>query len=456
MSKRRFSGASTIACKALWHGIIVTLLWTIHGASLAQDVDLLNKAGSLIAARDYKAAYVLLEPVESENSGNPDYDMLFGLAALDSGHVTRGVFALERVLALQPDNVDARAQIARAYFLLGEQESARAEFRNVLNQQPREDIAKIINRYMSAIDKAQGLATSYSAYLEGTVGHDSNVNSATTAASVAVPGIANNLDLMLSKDSRANSDNFMTLTGGAVVSTPMTTRLSAFAGVNASQRLNHDEHAFDIGSLDVNAGVRYRHFVDTFTLAVQDANIWVDDQRFRRAYGLNTQWQHDISNQNQISLFAQASRISYPDNEIRDANRYVLGGGWAHVFSGDKMPVLFTSAYFGHEKMRSSGYDFLANDLYGARLGGQLTLTPTLVAYGVASYEHRHHDAEDPFFLTTRKDHQYDINFGLRYLVGSRWLLRPQVSYIRNDSNAKINDFDRYMLSVSLRRDFSW
>ena len=189
----------------LYKAAVVGAAWLLmgEGVALAQDTDVLHKASQLISKRDYAAAYGLLEPVESDHSGNPEYDMLFGLAAIDSGHVTRGVFALERVLALQPDNANARAQIARAYFLLGEQDAARAEFRNVLNQQPPEDISKVINRYMSAIDKAQGLKTSYSAYLEGTVGHDSNVNSATTAASVAVPGIANNLDLVLSRASRA-------------------------------------------------------------------------------------------------------------------------------------------------------------------------------------------------------------------------------------------------------------
>ncbi|MFL9710584.1 surface lipoprotein assembly modifier [Methylobacillus sp. Pita1] len=443
--------------RAAFHGMVGAALLLMGGAAACgQDADLLVKAGSLIAGRDYAAAYALLEPVESEHSGDPAYDMLFGLAAIDSGHVTRGVFALERVLAVQPDNANARAQIARAYFLLGEQEAARAEFRNVLDRQPPEDMARVINRYMSAIDKAQGLATTFSAYLEGTLGHDSNVNSATTASSVAVPGIANNLDLVLSRASRASSDNFMTVAGGMSMSTPLTSRLSVFAGANGSQRLNHDEHAFDIGSLDVNAGLRYRRFVDTFTLAVQDANIWVDDQRFRRAYGLNTQWQHDVDNKNQLSLFAQLVRISYPENEIRDANRYVAGAGWAHVFSGDKTPVLFTSVYMGREKVRSSGYDFLSNDLRGARVGGQLTLTPAVVAYGALSYEHRHHDAQDPFFLKTRQDNQFDISMGLRYLPGSDWVIRPQLSYIRNQSNTQINDFDRYMFSVSVRHDFNW
>lgn len=120
----------------------------------AQD-DVLAAAAKLMAAKQYQSAYSLLEPLETERSGEAEYDMLLGLSAIDSGHVTRGVFALERVLASNPGNGNARAHIARAYFLLGEQEAARAEFRNVLAQKPPEDMTQVINRYMSAIDKSR-------------------------------------------------------------------------------------------------------------------------------------------------------------------------------------------------------------------------------------------------------------------------------------------------------------
>lgn len=451
------AGGKAVLYRAAFHGMVGAALLLMGGAAAcAQDADLLDKAGSLIASRDYAAAYALLEPVESEHSGAPAYDMLFGLAAIDSGHVTRGVFALERVLAVQPDNANARAQIARAYFLLGEQEAARAEFRNVLNQQPPEDMTRVINRYMSAIDKAQGLTTIFSAYLEGTLGHDSNVNSATGVSSVAIPLFGGQIILDLDRASRETGDNYMNLAGGVSFRTPLAERLTLFAGVNASQRLNNHENEFAIGMLDANVGLSYRKYRDTYTLAAQATHLSLDKQIYRRTHGINAQWQRDINNKNQVNLFAQLSRLEYPDNDIRDADRYVAGGGWAHVFDGDLTPLLFISGYAGREETRDRRWDFLSNRLYGIRGGGQLTLKPKLVAFTTLGYEYRTHDEQEPLFLKDRVDRQWDLSLGFRYLPGYNWVIKPQLTYIRNESNIDLNDFDRYMVSVSVRREFNW
>jgi tetratricopeptide (TPR) repeat protein len=83
-----------------------------------------DRAAALLKRGDAKAAYELLLPLESQRAGDPAYDYLLGIAALDAGDPERAVFALERVLAQQPDNALARAEIARAYYVMGEREAA--------------------------------------------------------------------------------------------------------------------------------------------------------------------------------------------------------------------------------------------------------------------------------------------------------------------------------------------
>ena len=46
----------------------------------------------------------------SSFAGNPNFDYLLGIAALDSGRFAPAVLAFERVLAQQPDNLQARAE----------------------------------------------------------------------------------------------------------------------------------------------------------------------------------------------------------------------------------------------------------------------------------------------------------------------------------------------------------
>ncbi|HEY4637474.1 MAG TPA: hypothetical protein VIH23_04345, partial [Burkholderiales bacterium] len=75
-------------------------------ASLAALADAVtDRARALLQRNDAQAAYKLLLPLEPQRAGDPEYDYLLGIAALDAGEPERAVFALERVLALQPDNL---------------------------------------------------------------------------------------------------------------------------------------------------------------------------------------------------------------------------------------------------------------------------------------------------------------------------------------------------------------
>lgn len=96
----------------------------------------LTDAEALIRKGDFQAAYQLLEPLEADRAGDVEYDYLFGVAAVESNNLTRGAFALERVLAINPNHQDARAEMAKAHYLLGEKDTAKAEFNNVLAQNP--------------------------------------------------------------------------------------------------------------------------------------------------------------------------------------------------------------------------------------------------------------------------------------------------------------------------------
>ena len=54
----------------------------------------------------------------------------------------------------------------------------------------------------------------------------------------------------------------------------------------------------------------------------------------------------------------------------------------------------------------------------------------------------------------TRDDKQYDANVGLNWHLDKAWTLRPQISYLRNNSNIVIYKHDRSDVSITIRRDF--
>lgn len=434
--------------------VLVLVLLIISTLSQAAD-DVLTQAANLIKNHDYKTAYALLEPLEDERSGDAEFDFLLGVAGVESGQTSRGIFALERVLALQPNNLEARAIIGKAYYQAGETENAKAEFKNVQQQDTRKEYSKLIEGNLQAIDKATGERTVFGAYLDVGMGHDSNINSATSNSTVNVifPGFGL-IPFDLSKASREQSSNFMSAAGGISFRTPVLTKgLSMYGSVGGANRFNWSNDQFDTSFIDYNLGLSYKKFIDTFSVAYQGNSFDVNSDTFRRSNGLNAQWLRDVDDKNQVSIFANFAHLTYPDNPTRDANRAIIGGGWGHAFAGDKSPVIFLNAYTGKENADDSNLD---NDIYGARLSGQLALNYKWVAYAGTGYEKRRYDGPIGGFSGDRRDNQYDVTIGFRYIPLIDWTIKPQLSYVTNDSNVSLLDFDRTILSVNVRKDFNW
>ena len=219
--------------------VLVASLFALPTAS-AQDATL-DRAKQMIADQKGKGrgAFELLAPLEEQRAGNPDFDYQFGLAAIDAGEFTRAVFALERVLGVQPDHPQARAEIARAYFLMGENKAARAEFEAVKAGKPPAEVAATIDRFLSALDQRQaGLGSQRSGvtgYLEAGFGYDTNANTATGASGFAAPGFGL---FTLSPGASSRSDTFTVLNGGIAGRYVLNDQWSLTGGANINRRFN--------------------------------------------------------------------------------------------------------------------------------------------------------------------------------------------------------------------------
>lgn len=424
-------------------------------AAAARDAEL-AEAEKLIRSGDYKAAYQLLEPLESSHAGEVNYDYLLGVSAVESGNVSRGVFALERVLAISPEHKDARAEMAKAHYMLGERDASKAEFNNVLQQNPDEATQTAIRKLLTEIQKIEGTTTSFGAFLEFGLGLDSNVNSATSINSVSVPALGGLL-ISLDQSARKRSDSFLQFAGGLSFRHPLSQEMAVFASASTTNRINNSESEFDTASTDFSLGLEIRPNQDNqLMLTLQDSHFDLDGEDFRRAYGATAQWLHTLDPRNQIGFFAQYSGLQYDNNQIRNADRTIVGMNAGHAFQSTLAPVVFASVYGGREDARRGAFDFLSQDITGLRLGGQMRLAARWQGYATMGYELRNYEDRDPAFLVSRKDHQYDATLGVKFTPAQNWAIRPQISHMKSDSNIRLNDFERTMLSVVVRKDFFW
>jgi len=426
--------------------LVVAAFWTSALADALTD-----RAKALLQQKQHRQAYDLLLPQESARAGDPEFDYLLGIAAIDSGEPERGVFALERVLAVQPNNHVARAEIARAYLALGERDSARREFETVRAQQIPPEVNQAIDGYLSAIASAE--VTQLTGFIEAGFGHDSNVNSATGGNQIAVPSLGG-IVATLDPASTRNADTFTTVSGGLNLTHKFTREWALVGSLAGNAKMNTHEDQFDTMTLDATVGARWSRGNEAVTLAGQFQDFELDYARYRETKGVVGQWQHSFDERSQFSIYGQLADLHYPTQDIRDSTRSVLGTAYGHVFAGTYTPVLFVSAYVGQEKVHADGVPHLGNELYGVRIGGQARLGIGWTVFSNLAYERREYGGPDPLFLVTRQDNQMDFTVGLSYLLRPNTTVIAQYNYTDVDSNIQINSFTRNVGTVSLRFNF--
>ncbi len=433
---------------------LFTCLWLIASTASWADDGLLGEAREHLKGGDPQAAYELLAPLNDEWAGDPEFDYLLGLAALDTGNYTEAIFALERVVLVKPDHTQARAELARAHFLAGERDAAKKEFDEATRQSPPPEVQSTIDRYLAALEQRRPTAkTDVRGFLSLTLGHDSNVNAATSDTTIAIPGFTGLWDL--DPSGVEQQDTFAELSGGVSVTHPLSDRVAAIGALRLRNRINDDAGAFETTSLNGHVGLRWqKDKKNTFTAGVQAERFNVGHDRYRDTRGLVGQWRHAPDKLQQFSIYTQLTRLDIDTSPRRDAERRILGAGYSRAFDGRFSPVGFVGAYGGKHDNRRTGADDVAYDVYGLRAGGQLEFTQKWKGFAAASTERRNYDGADSVFGLVRNDRQYNISVGATYTPARNWGITPQVAYTRNKSNIVINDYDRTIVSVSLRRDF--
>ena len=99
---------------------LVSLLLASAHLLAAEDESPVPAMEALVTQEQCQQAFALGQENLNEWEGDPDFDYIFGLAALESGDANDSVFALERVAATATDpglRALARLELARAYFV---------------------------------------------------------------------------------------------------------------------------------------------------------------------------------------------------------------------------------------------------------------------------------------------------------------------------------------------------
>lgn len=410
-----------------------------------QTLQALNRAGRSAEA------LVLADQMLMMYEGEPAFDLEYGIAAVDSGLISEGIFALERVIMNQPQNLYARLELARAYFAAGEDDRARAEFNRVLAEEPPQEVRDNVRPYLDAISAREGQRRPvWRGSFDLTSGFDSNINASTEDDLSALlglpPGSVN--------AATPQEDSFTVAAGAISYSIPLTKQTDLSASANLSHRENSSgDLPQTIAALGANYS--FRDEVRTWRFGLMANQFRLDNQDYRNMLGATGSLRVSMGPATSLTLGLQGSQLSYPDNPGKDAFLSMGTLTIQQALGGRYRAVLDAGVSVGLEDADDdSAPGALQNterDILGANLGLGLSFTPNLQMNLSLRAQHSEYSEALTLPPVLREDTNISFSTRVNWRVADNWFLGFNLTATDNDSTAVFTDYQREQISVNAR-----
>lgn len=424
--------------------LIVGLLFSGSAfADAIQDIQKLNDNGS------YSEAYDLAQTLLDQYEGDPGFDLQYGVAAIENGKVSEGVFALERVLFLDPKNALAKLELARGYFLLGQFEKSKSLFNKVKSSNPPPAVLARIEQFLSQIDKKTTVPpTKFSGFAELWAGHDSNINSG--------PGGQTNV-VTLSDNALGRGDQYNQVRINGSIDHSYSPTNSLRFSANADLRYYHTEPEQDYKNLTLTGSHLWKLENQQFHIGGTVQHYQLNLEDYRTLLGFNGSWSKQLSNRSVLKSFASLNNLTYDQLSWKDSTQITAGVNYLYAGKGNWQPLYFLGAFVGDESPKVEG--ILANGqvdriFFGGNAGIQFTPFSDLRITPAITYQGSRFQGEDWIYNKKRDDDFITFNLNMEWAFHPAWALLANYSFTDVSSNIELYEYDRQQVMFGLRYSF--
>ena len=276
---------------------LVNLLFASAHLLAAEDQSPVPAMEALVTQEQYQQAFALGQENLNEWEGDPDFDYIFGLAALESGDANDSFFALERVAATATDSglrALARLELARAYFVTNNLTAPEKLFNAVLVTNPPPNVQQNIQFFLQLIAARQNAQTpTLNWTVSPVIGSDSNANSATSNGLIDTPLIG---QIELDPAGQETEDNFSNTTLTMAYQYPFTRDRSLNFNLNLSPLNNFDTDQFDIDNVRGELAYNWGNEAHRFKHGISTGKVNLDQNGFQKSLALDSSWQRAGAN----------------------------------------------------------------------------------------------------------------------------------------------------------------
>ncbi|MDM0017824.1 porin family protein [Variovorax saccharolyticus] len=348
-----------------------------------------------------------------------------------------------------PDSVAAHLELGRAYFVLGQYAEAKIEFETVLRfDSLPQDLLSQVEIYNKAANQALDEKRSLTGfgYAETGIGRY-RVNS--TRGTDAFGG----------GDRR---DDFVNARVGGGLNYALPNGYALDASLDYRGRYYDNSDSRNDSDLRWRVAGSRSFGENNLAVGLRGRNSYRGDSDFRNDAGLFADYRYRVDPDNQLTLGAEYRRRRYPEGPLRERSRTSadISGGWVHSLLDGSGSLTVTA--HGGQHFATSRPDGNSN-FYGATVALDFTVNNKLSWGTFAWWErdafnadriHFHPDTLDNSVFLRRKDNLYEVGAYLVWEFVPTWTLRPELLWIRDQSNSVGFNYSSTEFWLNVRKAF--
>ncbi|MGO4394489.1 tetratricopeptide repeat protein [Variovorax sp. M-6] len=348
-----------------------------------------------------------------------------------------------------PDTVAAHLELGRAYYVLGQYAEAKIEFETVLRfDNLPQDLLSQVEIYNQAAKQAldEKRALTGFGYAETGVGRY-RVNS--TRGTDALGG----------GDRR---DTFYNARVGGGLNYALQNGYAIDGSLDYRFRYYDNPDSRDDSDLRWRLAGSRSFGESNLAVGVRGRTSYRGDGDYRNDAGLFTDYRYRIDPDNQLTLGAEYRRRRYPEGRLRDRSRTSAdaSAGWVRSLldgSGSLTVTAHGGQHFATDRPDGN------SSFYGATVALDFTVNNKLGWGTFAWWErdaynadrvHFHPDALDNSVVLRRKDNLYEVGAYLVWEFAPSWTLRPELLWIRDQSNSVGFNYSSTEFWLNVRKGF--
>ncbi len=372
-----------------------------------------------------------------------------GLILKARGNLTGAAKKYRAALADDPGLTLVRSELAQTLVLLQEDDSAKHHLNLLMAEAPDEYQAQGIRSFIDAIDARRPFT--FNAYVS--VAPSTNVNNGSSNKTIYAPLWGVEMDI----DDGSREQSGIGFSTGA--SAGYLHRLGNYfsvvlgGGINANIYTEDDYNSFNASQ---SAELRYLiadGFLGAGMVASENRSYDITQQAndFYYSYGPRISLQKDFSPKDRINFSSVHEWRKYDINPQSDGTALMIDGSWSHAFDSS----LTASLSAGYDEIET-GIDYNSFETYSGGFGFYKELPKGITVNLNGELRLSEFDAMHPIAGVVREDKRYMGSIAFTKRDFNIWGYAPAIeyTYIYNDSNISIYEFDSHAIDFKLSKDF--